>query len=118
MADIEVYRVHDLGLTAARRAAEQMAADLGRKFDLRGKWQGNVLRFERPGVAGTLAITERDLHLSVSLGFLLKAMKSSVERSVMHEINTLFAPPGKGAEPPPADPPRPKRAAKRPRRGG
>ena len=68
-----------------------MVADLARKFDLRGQWQGDVLRFERPGVAGTLALTDKDLHLSISLGFLLKAMKASIEKSVMHELDTLFA---------------------------
>lgn len=117
MPDIEVRRIHDLGLVAARRAAEQMAADLGRKFDLRGSWQGNVLHFERPGVSGTLAVTDKDLHLSVSLGFLLKAMKSSVEKSVMQELDMLFARREKPRDPPP---PRPtaKKASKRPKRGG
>jgi putative polyhydroxyalkanoate system protein len=109
VADIDIRRVHDLGRVAARRAAEQMVADLARKFDLRGQWQGDVLRFERPGVAGTLALTDKDLHLSISLGFLLKAMKSSIERAVTHELDTLFA----HGEPPPAPPPvRPAKGAK------
>ena len=117
MPDIEVHRIHDLGLVAARRAAEQMAADLGRKFDLRGSWRGNVLHFERPGVSGTLAVTDKDLHLSVSLGFLLKAMKSSVEKSVMQELDMLFARHEKPRDPP-APRPTAKKAAKRPKRGG
>lgn len=117
MADIEIRRVHDLGRLAARRAAEQMVADLARKFDLRGQWQGDVLRFERPGVAGTLALSEKDLHLSISLGFLLKAMKASIEKAVVHELDTLFArtthAPREGSPPPapPAD------SGKRPKRG-
>ena len=93
MADIDVRRVHGLGMAAARTAAERMAEDLGRKFDLRGGWEGDVLHFERPGVTGSLAITARDLHLSVSLGFLLRAMKGSIERAVLEELDTLFASP-------------------------
>lgn len=91
MADIELHRVHNLGLKAARAAAERMAEHLGRKFDLKGDWEGNVLRFERPGVTGSLAITDKDLRLSVALGFLLKAMKGSIESAVVHEIDALFA---------------------------
>lgn len=91
MADIELLRVHNLGLKAARVQAERMADQLGRKFDLKGAWEGNVLRFERPGVSGSLAITDKDLRLLVSLGFLLKAMKGSIERAVVHELDTLFA---------------------------
>lgn len=91
MADIELHRVHDLGMKAARAAADEMADHLGRKFDLKGDWDGNVLRFERPGVTGSLAITANDLRLSVTLGFLLKAMKGSIEKAVVHELDQLFA---------------------------
>ncbi|HET7731254.1 MAG TPA: polyhydroxyalkanoic acid system family protein [Usitatibacter sp.] len=92
MADIELHRVHGLGLKAARAAADRMAEHLGRKFDLKGDWEGNVLRFERPGVTGSLVIGEQDLRLSVALGFLLKAMKGSIEKAVEHELDALFAP--------------------------
>lgn len=90
MADIELHRVHGLGRDAARAAAERMAEHLGRKFDLKGHWEGNVLRFERPGVTGSLAINDQDLRLSVALGFLLKAMKGSIEKAVEHELDSLF----------------------------
>jgi putative polyhydroxyalkanoate system protein len=96
MADIELQRTHGLGLEGAREAADRMATQLGRKFDLKGDWAGNVLRFERPGVSGSLTITEKDLRLSVALGFLLKAMKPSIERAVTHELDALF-PPGGGS---------------------
>ena len=90
MADIELTRVHNLGMKAAREAAERMAEHLGRKFDLKGSWQGNVLRFERPGVTGSLSLTGKDLRLSVTLGFLLKAMRGSIERAVVDELDKLF----------------------------
>jgi putative polyhydroxyalkanoate system protein len=91
MADIEIHRIHNLGLKDARAAAERMAEHLGRKFDLKGVWEGNVLRFERPGVSGSLAIDAKALELSVSLGFLLKAMKGSIQNAVEHELDALFA---------------------------
>jgi putative polyhydroxyalkanoate system protein len=108
MPDIELTRVHHLGLEAARTQAERMAAELGRKFGLKGDWEGNVLRFERPGVTGSLAITDKDLRLLVSLGFLLKAMKGSIEKAVVHELDTLFAP----------APAKPKKAPPPPKKGG
>ncbi len=107
MADIDITRVHNLGLAAARAAAERMETQLGRKFDLKGAWTGNVLNFERPGVSGSLRITDQDLHLSVALGFLLKAMKGSIEKAVVHELDTLFA-----AKAPSPEPAKEKPAAK------
>jgi putative polyhydroxyalkanoate system protein len=90
-----------------------MAEHLGRKFDLKGAWQGNVMRFERPGVSGTLAIDDKDLALSVTLGFLLKAMRGSIESAVRHELDQLFA---AAPEPPPRA--RSKKAPARPKKGG
>lgn len=103
MADIDLKRVHHLGMKAARHAADEMAADLGRKFGLAGRWEGNILHFDRPGVTGKLALTEKDLHLTVTLGFLLKALRGSIERAVHEELDSLFA--SKGAAKPPAKKP-------------
>jgi putative polyhydroxyalkanoate system protein len=91
MADIDIRRSHDLGLKAARKAADQMAEDLGRKFGLTGGWTGNTHHFDRPGVAGSLHLTEKDLHLTVKLGFLLKAMRGPLEAAIVRELDQLFA---------------------------
>jgi len=116
MADIDIHRVHNLGIEAARAAADRMAEHLGRKFDLKGDWQGNVLAFQRPGVTGSLAISDKDLRLSVSLGFLLKAMKGSIESSIAHELDTLFA--AKPASPATKVAPKSKKAPPPRKKGG
>jgi putative polyhydroxyalkanoate system protein len=108
MADIDIKRAHNLGLKGARAAADKMAEHLGRRFDLQGDWEGNVLRFQRPGVTGSLAIGDQELRLSVALGFLLKAMKPSIEKAVEHELDSLFR------EPAPQRPARVKRAGAKP----
>ncbi len=111
MADIDIRREHDLGLAAARVAAERMAEHLGRRFDLKGSWSGNTLSFSRPGVTGSLAIAAGHLHLTVALGFLLKALRGSIERAVHEELDELFA---AHAKPAPASKPKPKAAAAKP----
>jgi len=90
LADIDIKRAHNLGLMAARAAANKMAEHLGRKFGLEGDWKGNVLEFERPGVTGSLAVDDKDLRLTVNLGFLLKAMRGSIEGAVQEELDKLF----------------------------
>ena len=116
MPDIDIKRAHGLGLKAARAAADKMAEHLGRKFGLQGDWSGNVMNFERPGVTGSLAVDEKDVRLTVNLGFLLKAMRGSIEGAVNEELNKLFASkPGPKAG---GEPPKPKKAAARPKKGG
>jgi len=93
MADIDITRTHTLGLAEARTAAESMEGHLGKKFGLKGSWDGDTLHFERPGVTGSLALTRDKLHLRIALGFMLRAMKGSIEKAVLHELDTLFGGP-------------------------
>ena len=122
MPDIEIHRAHHLGLKAARAAADEMAEHLGRKFGLKGEWWGDVLRFERPGVSGTLTVNDKEIALSVTLGFLLKAMKSSIEGAIRDELDQLFAskaaPKDAAAAKEKPAAPRTKKAPARPRKGG
>jgi hypothetical protein len=71
-----------------------------------------VLRFERPGVNGTLTLSDKDLTLSVALGFLLKAMRGSIQAAVEEQLDSLFAErkpaPGPGPKPKKPSPPRKK----------
>jgi putative polyhydroxyalkanoate system protein len=93
MADIKLNRVHALGLKGAHAAADKMAEKLGKQFGLSGKWQGDTLHFDRPGVAGLLTVSERDMQLEVTLGFLLKAMRGPIERSVHEQLDAVLAQP-------------------------
>jgi len=102
VADIDIRRPHGLGMAKAREAADRMAAELARKFGLQGDWRGDVLHFQRPGVTGSLTVAEREIHLVVALGFMLKAMRGSIESAVDREMATLFGPATSrtGKEPP------------------
>ena len=99
MADIDIRRAHHMGHAAARAAADRMAAHLGERFGLTGHWDGDVLRFQGTGVTGTLCVDAKDVSLSVALGFLLKAMKGSIEQAVNRELDELFAKKANAAAP-------------------
>lgn len=87
MADISLRRAHTLGLKGAHAAADKMAEKLAEKFDLKGAWRGDTLDFARPGVTGTLAVSDHDIKLDVTLGFLLKMMKGPIEQSVHEQLD-------------------------------
>jgi putative polyhydroxyalkanoate system protein len=103
VADIALTRAHQLGLKGAKTAADKMADTLGEKFDLRGTWSGQVFSFQRPGVNGSLAISDSDMKLEVTLGFLLKAMKGPIERAVNEQLDKVLA----SAKPAPKTPAKP-----------
>ena len=91
MPDIEIRRAHGMNPADARAAADRMADKLGKKFGLKGDWDGNTMRFQGTGVTGTLTVSPKDLHIAATLGFLLKAMKGSIEQAVTRELDQLLA---------------------------
>ena len=91
MADIDIRRTHHMAHAAAKAAADRIADNLGKKFGLKGDWDGDVLRFQGTGVTGTLTVGPKDLHIAATLGFLLKAMKTSIEQAVARELDTILA---------------------------
>jgi putative polyhydroxyalkanoate system protein len=109
MADISLKRTHSLGLKGAHAAANKMADKLGEKFDLKGTWNGNTLNFARPGVTGILAVSDTEMQLEVTLGFMLKMMKGPIEQSVHEQLDKVL----KDAAKPEAKP-APKATAKAP----
>jgi putative polyhydroxyalkanoate system protein len=98
MADIDIRRSHDMSMKDARTAAETMAAHLGKKFGLKGDWEGETLHFDRPGVQGSLHLTAKHVMLSVKLGFMLTLMRGPIEQAVHEELDKLFAAHKKAAE--------------------
>ncbi len=93
MSDISLTRTHSLGLQGARTAAEKMVVRLQSQFGLSGKWEGDTLHVNRPGVKGRLTVTATEMMLEITLGFLLSAMKSSIERAVQEEIDNALQSP-------------------------
>jgi len=90
MADIELDRTHHLGLKGAKAAADKMAAKLAEKFDLAASWDGDTLHFERPGVNGTLKISATEMHLRVTLGFMLKMMRAPIENAIHEQLDGVL----------------------------
>ena len=82
MTEIIIRRNHGKTHSEARASAEHMASELREEFALNYSWDGDVLRFKRPGVSGTLSINDQDVALSIQLGFFLSALKPKIEREV------------------------------------
>ncbi|MBN9422512.1 MAG: hypothetical protein BGO63_14715 [Candidatus Accumulibacter sp. 66-26] len=91
MSDIVIRRKHGKTPAAARSAAERMAGELKQEFNLDYDWQGDTLRFTRPGVSGELALDGDEVALRIRLGFLLTAVKPAIEREVHKFFDENFA---------------------------
>ena len=89
MSVIDIHRAHSLDKSHAREAAETLAKDLSRQFDVNYEWEGDRLRFKRSGVKGTLEILEQDLHIHLELGLMLRPFKSRIEQEIQSQLDQI-----------------------------
>lgn len=91
MSEITIRRKHGKTLADARASAEHMASELQEEFSLNYAWDEEVMRFKRPGITGELAVDEEEVALKIQLGFLLSALKPTIEREVHKYFDENFA---------------------------
>ncbi len=90
MTDIDIRRSHAVPLKDAKLRVERIAEKIAERFDVEYGWKGNTLQFTRSGVDGQIAVTGKDVRVLVRLGFLLFALKGSIEREIDRVIDEQF----------------------------
>jgi putative polyhydroxyalkanoate system protein len=90
MARIAIEKEHNLSRKKAKAAAEKVAVDLKKRFDLDYRWTGDAIEFERPGLEGTLHVGKDDVRLDCELGFMLSLLKPRIEGAVHKEFDKYF----------------------------
>ncbi len=90
MPTIEITRSHSRPLAEARKAVQRVADHIASKFDVESGWEGNTLFFRRSGVDGHIKVSARKVHVTVQLGFLLMAIRGSVEREIHRYLEEEF----------------------------
>jgi len=112
MADIKMIKYHELPLAKAKQLVQKAADDLGDEYDLTSEWHGDTLRFHRSGVEGQMKVTTSEIHLDVTLGFLLRPFRAKFVEHIEHNFDRLLAHASKAAGKPAAKAPA-KKAAKK-----
>jgi putative polyhydroxyalkanoate system protein len=101
MADIRMIKFHALPIADAKRLVQKAADDLGAEYDLTSEWHGDTLRFHRSGVDGQMKVTASEIHLDVTLGFLLKPFKAKFVEHIEHNFDRLLSRAGRAGSPAP-----------------
>jgi putative polyhydroxyalkanoate system protein len=91
MSDIKMIKFHALPIAKARELVQKAADNLGKEYDLTSEWHGDALHFHRAGVQGQMKVTGSEIHLDVTLGFLLKPFKAKFVEHIEHNFDHLLA---------------------------
>jgi len=75
MSDFKLVKHHSLPIAKAKARVQKVADGLAAEYALCSEWHGNTLRFHRSGVDGQVHVTDSEIRLDVTLGFLLKPLR-------------------------------------------
>ena len=90
MARIAIEKAHHLSHKKAKEAAEKVAVDLKKRFELAYRWKGDAIEFDRPGLGGALNVNKDDVRLDCELGFMLSLLKPAIETEVHKQFDKYF----------------------------
>ena len=90
MADITIIQDHAMGMDDARAAAQKVADQIVRDYEMVAEWQDDVLSFKRTGFSGTLALTQGSAQLDITLGIMLKGFSKKIEEQVTKNMAKVF----------------------------
>ena len=91
MPKIDIHRPHQLSIAGARAVVDQVAARMHEKLGMEGQWQGDTLRFSRPGVTGTIVVSNDAIQVHAELGLMLSPLKGMVEQEIRRKLDEHFA---------------------------
>ena len=90
MALIAIAKKHTMSHPTAMAAAETVAADLNKRFDLDYVWNGDDIEFKRSGLTGALHVGKETVRLDCELGFMLSLLKPTIEAEVHKQFDKYF----------------------------
>lgn len=90
MSHIDIRHPHSLAPAQAREAVQRLAETLAERFGVTYAWLGDDLQFQRSGVDGRVSLEPGALHVTAKLGFLLGAMKGSIEHEIRRVLEERF----------------------------
>ena len=91
MSKIDIRRPHQLSIAEARAVVDQVAARMHEKLGVDGRWDGDTLRFSRPGVSGTIAVSSDVVQVNAELGLMFSPLKGMVEQEIRRKLDEHFA---------------------------
>lgn len=75
---------------AAQKAADELAGDLARKFEIQYAWEGDHIHFERPGVNGMITVVDNEIRIKANLGLMLVFLKPVIEEEITSYLRNHF----------------------------
>jgi len=90
MSDIKLVKPHSLPIAKAKALVQKAVDELASEHDLSSEWHRNTLHVHRSGVEGQMHVTDSEIRVDISLGFLLKPFKARLVDHIERSFERLL----------------------------
>jgi putative polyhydroxyalkanoate system protein len=97
MSEIRFVRPHALSIAKAKALLQKTVDGLAEEYNLSSEWRGDTLHFQRSGIHGQAHVTDVEIGLHITIGFLLMPFKTSIADNIERSFDKLLPLPGPGA---------------------
>ena len=87
MSTIKIRREHTLGVDEAKRRVDQVAEDVGGRFRLTSRWEGDHLRVTGTGVTGRIIVEATSVEVFVQTGFAMMMFRETIRSAIEESID-------------------------------
>lgn len=87
MSTVKVSQEHNLEPDELHSRIEEIASELGSRFDLKAEWQDDqTVNFKRSGLSGTLSLGADKVDVQMKLGLLMGSFKQAITRELQAQM--------------------------------
>ena len=91
MSNINIIKPHHFGLDKGMEVMMTLAEDLAKQYGAEYVVRGSQVAFRATGIEGLVSLSDHDIQIEAKLGFLMSALKGTIENQIHHKIDEILA---------------------------
>ena len=88
---MRIHRKHSLGIDEAKRRVDQVAEEIGPKWNLRSHWDGDHMRVQGTGISARIAVMADSVEVHVRTGLAMMIFRDSIRSAIEGSIDEHIA---------------------------
>jgi putative polyhydroxyalkanoate system protein len=88
---LRIHRTHNLGIEEAKRRVDMVAEEVGPKWNLKSRWNGDHMQVQGTGVSALIAVAADSVEVHVKTGLAMMMFRDVIRREIEGSIDDHIA---------------------------
>ena len=88
---MRIHRKHSLGFEEAKPRVELVAAEVGPKWNLQSRWDGDQMQVQGSGIKARISVMPDSIEVHVHTGLAMMMLREVIRREIENSIDDHIA---------------------------